>query len=118
MTTQKPQDPKRIDGNAYASIFKNEVKEEINKMIKEGLTVPGIGVVLVGDRKDSTTYVSMKQKAANEVGMHFELKQLADTVPEEKVLEAGIYHHFSLVIDFNIFNLLLFNQMQSKSAEE
>jgi 5,10-methylene-tetrahydrofolate dehydrogenase/methenyl tetrahydrofolate cyclohydrolase len=90
-TQQKQQDPKRIDGNVYASVFKTQIKEVISKMISEGLTVPGIGVVLVGDRKDSVTYVSMKQKAAIEVGMHFELKQLPSTATEGEIVQAGKY---------------------------
>jgi 5,10-methylene-tetrahydrofolate dehydrogenase/methenyl tetrahydrofolate cyclohydrolase len=90
MTTQRQQqDPKRIDGSVYASVFKTQIKEEISQMINEGHTVPGIGVVLVGDRKDSVTYVSMKQKAAIEVGMHFELKQLPSTTTENEVVQAG-----------------------------
>jgi 5,10-methylene-tetrahydrofolate dehydrogenase/methenyl tetrahydrofolate cyclohydrolase len=87
-TIQKQQDPKRIDGSLYAAPFKAQVKEEIHKMVSEGLTVPGIGVVLVGDRKDSMTYVSMKHKAAVEVGMHFELKQLPVTATEDEIIRA------------------------------
>lgn len=31
--------------------------------------MPGLAVVLVGDRRDSATYVRMKKKACDEIGL-------------------------------------------------
>ncbi|MBI4760884.1 MAG: bifunctional 5,10-methylenetetrahydrofolate dehydrogenase/5,10-methenyltetrahydrofolate cyclohydrolase [Chloroflexota bacterium] len=58
-----------IDGTAIAQKVRNEVKEKVAKRIAEGKPQPGLATVLVGDRIDSATYVSMKQKACAELGM-------------------------------------------------
>ncbi len=58
-----------IDGTAIAQKVRNEVKEKVAKRIAEGKSQPGLATVLVGDRIDSATYVSMKQKACAELGM-------------------------------------------------
>ena len=42
--------------------------------------VPGLAVVLVGNRPDSATYVRMKKKAAAEVELHAVDVSLPDTV--------------------------------------
>jgi 5,10-methylene-tetrahydrofolate dehydrogenase/methenyl tetrahydrofolate cyclohydrolase len=58
-----------IDGTAIAQKVRDEVKEKVAKRIAEGKSQPGLATVLVGDRIDSATYVSMKQKACAELGM-------------------------------------------------
>jgi len=58
-----------IDGTAIAQKVRDEVKEKVAKRLEEGKSQPGLATVLVGDRIDSATYVSMKQKACAELGM-------------------------------------------------
>ncbi len=58
-----------IDGTAIAQKVRDEVKEKTAKRLAEGKSQPGLATVLVGDRIDSATYVSMKQKACAELGM-------------------------------------------------
>jgi 5,10-methylene-tetrahydrofolate dehydrogenase/methenyl tetrahydrofolate cyclohydrolase len=58
-----------IDGTAIAQKVRDEIKEKVAKRIAEGKSQPGLATVLVGDRIDSATYVSMKQKACAELGM-------------------------------------------------
>lgn len=58
-----------IDGTAIAQKVRDEVKAQVAKRIAEGKSQPGLATVLVGDRIDSATYVSMKQKACAELGM-------------------------------------------------
>lgn len=58
-----------IDGTAIAQKVRDEVKEKVAKRIAEGKSQPGLATVLVGERIDSATYVSMKQKACAELGM-------------------------------------------------
>jgi len=48
--------------------------------------IPGLAVVLVGDRKDSTTYVNMKKKAAEEVGVKFTLCHLPVDISEKELI--------------------------------
>lgn len=58
-----------IDGTAIAQKVRDEVKTKVAARIAAGKPQPGLATVLVGDRVDSATYVSMKQKACAELGM-------------------------------------------------
>ena len=58
-----------IDGTAIAQKVRDEVKQKVAKRLAEGKSQPGLATVLVGERIDSATYVSMKQKACAELGM-------------------------------------------------
>lgn len=58
-----------IDGTAIAQKVRDEVKEKVAKRLAEGKSQPGLATVLVGERIDSATYVSMKQKACADLGM-------------------------------------------------
>ena len=49
-----------IDGNATAATIREELKKEVAELKERTGKVPGLGVVLVGARKDSETYVRMK----------------------------------------------------------
>lgn len=58
-----------IDGKAIAQKVRDEVKEKAAARAAAGKSQPGLATVLVGERVDSATYVSMKQKACAELGM-------------------------------------------------
>lgn len=75
-----------IDGLAIATEIRNQIKEEIATFDnKEG--PPGLGIVMVGDRVDSATYVRMKKRACNEVGIYHEEIKLSEDVSQEVLLE-------------------------------
>src|SRR4051812_33164780 len=80
-------DPKRIDGNALAESIRKEVEVGIQKLKEGHKIVPGLAVVLVGERKDSQTYVKKKKEAAEGVGMHFILEELPDNISQEDLLK-------------------------------
>lgn len=58
-----------IDGKAIAATIRGEIKAEVEAMQSQHGQVPGLATVLVGERKDSQTYVRMKKKACAEVGI-------------------------------------------------
>src|SRR5262245_40743747 len=58
-----------IDGKAIAATIRGEIKAEVEAMQANYGRVPGLATVLVGERKDSQTYVRMKKKACAEVGI-------------------------------------------------
>jgi 5,10-methylene-tetrahydrofolate dehydrogenase/methenyl tetrahydrofolate cyclohydrolase len=75
-----------IDGKGIADQIRAEIKAETEKLkIQAGGKVPGLAVVLVGDRKDSVTYVRQKQRAAEEAGFRFHLEHLPESTKEEEV---------------------------------
>lgn len=58
-----------IDGKMIAKQVRDEVAANVAKRIAAGKSKPTLATVLVGDRVDSATYVSSKQKACAELGM-------------------------------------------------
>ncbi|HET9590705.1 MAG TPA: bifunctional methylenetetrahydrofolate dehydrogenase/methenyltetrahydrofolate cyclohydrolase FolD [Anaerolineales bacterium] len=58
-----------IDGKMIAGQVREEVAAQVAKRTAAGKPRPTLATVLVGDRVDSATYVSAKQKACAELGM-------------------------------------------------
>lgn len=58
-----------IDGKRIAGEIREEVKAEVERLEREGVT-PGLAVVLVGDNPASAVYVRMKAKACAEAGIY------------------------------------------------
>jgi 5,10-methylene-tetrahydrofolate dehydrogenase/methenyl tetrahydrofolate cyclohydrolase len=58
-----------IDGKLIAQQVRDEVAVNVAKRLESGKPAPTLATVLVGDRVDSATYVSSKQKACAELGM-------------------------------------------------
>jgi len=71
-----------IDGKKIAAEIRAEIKKEITEL---GIT-PGLAVILVGADPASHLYVGLKEKAAAEVGIHFEKYLFFATEPEEKII--------------------------------
>ncbi|KVH89120.1 NAD(P)-binding domain-containing protein [Cynara cardunculus var. scolymus] len=76
-----------IDGKRVAKDIREEVAVEISRMKDEIGIVPGLAVILVGDRKDSATYVRNKKKACDSVGINSYEVRLAEDSSEEEVLK-------------------------------
>lgn len=72
-----------IDGTAIAQKVRNEVKDKVAARIAAGKSQPALATVLVGERIDSATYVSMKQKACAELGMTSYHKPLPADISQE-----------------------------------
>jgi len=72
-----------IDGKLVAATIKARVAEEVALLAESGVR-PGLAVVLVGDDPASQSYVGMKEKDCEEVGIHsFDLRRPAETTQEE-----------------------------------
>jgi len=71
-----------INGKKIAAEIRAEIKKEIADL---GIT-PGLAVILVGADPASHLYVGLKEKAAAEVGIHFEKYLFFATEPEEKII--------------------------------
>jgi len=74
---------KIIDGKKIAQTLRAELKEEIAKLKKHGIT-PGLGVILIGDDPASLSYVTAKQKACKQMGIYSDDNYLpADTTQNQ-----------------------------------
>lgn len=71
-----------LDGRTLAAQIRAQVKTEIAKV---GLK-PGLAAVLVGADPASHVYVGLKEKAAAEVGIHFEKYLFFATEPQKKII--------------------------------
>ncbi len=75
-----------IDGKAIAAKIRGEIAQEVAKLKEEHGVVPGLAAVLVGERKDSQTYVRMKKKACAEVGIKSIGVDLPESVSQEELI--------------------------------
>lgn len=78
---------KPIDGRAVARGVREEVAEGARRLKEETGVVPGLAAVLVGDDPASATYVRMKGKACEEVGLDSRTIRLPATIGEQELLE-------------------------------
>lgn len=78
---------KVIDGKAVAKKIKEEIALEISRMKDAIGVVPGLAVILVGDRKDSATYVRNKKKNCETVGINSYEARFPENSSEQEVLK-------------------------------
>lgn len=76
-----------IDGKSIAKQIRDEITAEISRMKDAIGVVPGLAVILVGDRKDSATYVRNKKKACESVGINSYEAHLPEDSTEQEVLK-------------------------------
>ena len=76
-----------IDGKATAKAIKEEIKEEVQKLVSAGHRPPHLAAILVGHDGGSETYVAYKIKDCEEVGFKSSLIRFEDDVKEELLLE-------------------------------
>ncbi|MFB6234457.1 MAG: tetrahydrofolate dehydrogenase/cyclohydrolase catalytic domain-containing protein [Halopenitus sp.] len=76
----------RIDGNEVADGIKAELHSCIDALESAGVT-PGLATVLMSDDGASQTYVSMKQRACEEVGIRGSHVELPADASEEELLQ-------------------------------
>ncbi len=72
-----------LDGRKLADAVRAQIRTDIQKL---GIT-PGLAVLLVGNDPASHLYVSLKEKAAKEVGIHFEKYLFFATTPEVELVQ-------------------------------
>ncbi|CAL5433227.1 unnamed protein product [Camellia sinensis] len=75
-----------IDGKAIAQTIRSEIASEVLHLSNKYGKVPGLAVVIVGCRKDSQSYVSMKRKACAEVGIKSFDVDLREQVSEAELI--------------------------------
>ncbi|GAB4272062.1 MAG: bifunctional methylenetetrahydrofolate dehydrogenase/methenyltetrahydrofolate cyclohydrolase FolD [Candidatus Promineifilaceae bacterium] len=72
-----------IDGKQIAEQVQNEVAEAVAKMKAEHNYTPGLATVLVGENPASATYVRMKQKMCEQLG----IRSIGHTLPADATQE-------------------------------
>ncbi|KAL1253704.1 hypothetical protein QQF64_015933 [Cirrhinus molitorella] len=78
-----------VSGNKTAQQVKEQLKKEVAEMTNQFPSFrPGLVVLQVGDRDDSNLYISMKLKAAAEIGINANHIRLPETATEDEVLRS------------------------------
>jgi methylenetetrahydrofolate dehydrogenase (NADP+)/methenyltetrahydrofolate cyclohydrolase len=76
-----------LDGKALSQKIKDEVKLEVEEIVKEKNITPGLAVILVGNDPASATYVASKAKACKNAGIYSVVHEMPETITQEELLE-------------------------------
>jgi methylenetetrahydrofolate dehydrogenase (NADP+)/methenyltetrahydrofolate cyclohydrolase len=76
-----------LDGKAIAAELREELRGEARALADRGHR-PGLGVLLVGDNPASRSYVTAKEKACAEIGLHSRETLLPATATRTEILAA------------------------------
>lgn len=88
---------KLINGLEIAKKRREEMKQKVSELKKEGIT-PHLTVILVGDDPASKSYVSGKEKAAKEIGISSEvIHMVADATEAELLAKISELNHDAVV---------------------
>ncbi|MGD1006153.1 MAG: tetrahydrofolate dehydrogenase/cyclohydrolase catalytic domain-containing protein [Ignavibacteriaceae bacterium] len=75
-----------IDGKKVAAEIKEELKQAVAELIKNGKNVPGLVTILVGNNSASESYVRSKAKSCLEIGMRSKIEKLSADTSEAELL--------------------------------
>lgn len=75
-----------LDGKKLAGEIKEGLKKEIEELVGKGNPKPGLAMVMVGENKASTIYVSSKIKYCEEIGIESKLIKFPKEIDEETLL--------------------------------
>lgn len=79
---------KLIDGKGLAAQIRNQISEEVQRLMDRNGIKPKLSVVLVGDDPASKIYVKNKERAAAEAGISTETLLFPSTIKQESVVDA------------------------------
>lgn len=65
----------------------DEILKKIKGEIKKSSLQPALAVILIGNDKASHLYVNLKRKAAQKIGIKFQLVRFSEKVKEEEIIQ-------------------------------
>ncbi len=75
-----------IDGKAVAAGIRERIRQRVRERADQGLRIPGLAVILVGENPASQVYVKSKRRDCEEVGIHSLAYDLAADVSQSELL--------------------------------
>ncbi|UII27085.1 bifunctional 5,10-methylenetetrahydrofolate dehydrogenase/5,10-methenyltetrahydrofolate cyclohydrolase [Fulvivirga maritima] len=75
-----------LDGKKVADDIKEEIAEQVTKIVDQGGKRPHLAAILVGDDGASHTYVNNKIKSCKKVGFEYTLLNFPDSISENKLM--------------------------------
>ncbi|MFH0768677.1 MAG: tetrahydrofolate dehydrogenase/cyclohydrolase catalytic domain-containing protein [Chloroflexota bacterium] len=77
---------KILDGRKISAEIREELKGETKRLKERGI-IPGLAGILVGEDRGSVTYVGLKSKACEEIGIQELMCHLPETVTEAELFK-------------------------------
>lgn len=78
--------PIRLCGKTAAEHVYQTITDKVTMLLNKNI-VPGLTVIQVGDKKDSTTYVNMKAKMCEKYKINSNVIRLPDTINESELIK-------------------------------
>ena len=78
--------PIRLCGKTAAEHVYQTISDKVTTLLNKNI-VPGLTVIQVGDKKDSTTYVNMKAKMCEKYKINSNVIRLPDTINESELIQ-------------------------------
>jgi methylenetetrahydrofolate dehydrogenase (NADP+)/methenyltetrahydrofolate cyclohydrolase len=75
-----------LDGKIVSQAVKDDLKQKVIQLKKDGKKVPHLAAILVGNNGASETYVASKVKSCEEIGFTSSLIRLSDSISEIELL--------------------------------
>ena len=75
----------KIDGKIVAMEIQNNLQKQLENIPKDKR--PCIGIIIVGNRTDSETYVRLKIKKCNELNINHKLSSFSNNITEDELIE-------------------------------
>jgi len=105
-----------IDGKKIAGDVRENIKKRVDELKNGGHRPPGLAVVLVGERKDSQTYVRMKKRAAIEAGFVSYDCALSGDVSQQEVIDVVRKYNADPAVDGILVQLPLPPQINEEQV--
>ena len=77
---------KILDGKLLSKEIKDELKFQVDNLIKSGKKAPHLAAIIVGNDGASLTYVSSKVKSCKKIGYNSSLIKLDEKISEQKLI--------------------------------
>lgn len=105
-----------LDGREVSKTTYDEISKDIEILSQQNI-IPGLGIILVGEKEDSVIYVNMKKKMCNKYGIKTYLSKFSEDTNESEIETEiknmnndinihGILIQLPLPIHLNTTNLL------------
>jgi len=109
-----------LEGRKISAEIKGELRERVGRLAEKGI-IPGLAGILVGENQSSVTYIRLKEKGSEEVGIYSQIAKLPQDVTEEQLFQEinrfnsdakihGIFIQLPLPVHLNegrVFGLIL-----------
>lgn len=76
-----------LDGKKVSNDIKNEITNQVKKMVAKGEKVPHLAAIIVGNDGASLTYVASKVRACERVGFESTMVRMSNTTSEIELLD-------------------------------